>query len=288
MAGATIPRGRGETQSQLTLATYLAPIVRPLYDLVAGAVADALGTEVEVAQRADYSDLAAHRDDLAFVCGLPYVEVVDGMVAALTPIAAPVLDGSRYGGRAVYFSDVIVAASSPATCFADLRGARWAYNERGSHSGYLVVLHRLATSGEDSGFFRAWVDAGFHQRAIRLVGAGEVDATAVDSQVLAIALDEDPTLAKRIRVIDTLGPSTIQPLVAGERVSHATQRAIRDVVLALGAHPEERRVMSAMHVERFIAVEDADYDDIRGMLAKVEMAGLWSAPRPAGLQAIID
>jgi phosphonate transport system substrate-binding protein len=266
----------------------MAPSVRPLYQAVADAIGRQLGATVDLTARSDYTDLGAGRDDLAFVCGLPYVEVVDGLICAPTPLAAPVLSGARYGGRPVYFSDVIVPASSPARGFDDLRGGRWAYNERGSHSGYLITLHRLATAGEDSGFFREWVDAGFHGRAIEMVAAGEVDGAAIDSQVLAVALDREPGLAHQVRVVESLGPSTIPPLVAAERLPDSTHQAVRDAVVRLGSETGEREVMAAMHVERFVPIDDTAYDDIRAMLARVEMAGLWTAPRPAGLRPAID
>jgi phosphonate transport system substrate-binding protein len=35
---------------------------------------------------------------------------------------APVLQGERYGGRPIYFSDVLVHRDSPFCSFADLRG----------------------------------------------------------------------------------------------------------------------------------------------------------------------
>jgi phosphonate transport system substrate-binding protein len=62
------------------------------------------------------------------------------------------------------------------------------------------------------------VEAGFHQRAIRLVAAAKVDAAAIDSQVLAIERRDHPQLADRLRIIDTFGPSTIQPVVAASRL----------------------------------------------------------------------
>ncbi|HEY8741446.1 MAG TPA: PhnD/SsuA/transferrin family substrate-binding protein [Candidatus Dormibacteraeota bacterium] len=264
-------------------ATYLAPNVRPAYDLVARAVSRELGIEVALEQRSDYGRVARGEYDFAFLCGLPYVEMVDGMIAALVPVAAPVLFGPRHSGGPTYFSDVIVAAASRRQTFEDLRRCRWAYNEKGSHSGYLVILHRLARLGETTAFFGEWVDAGFHQEAIRKVVTGDVDASAIDSQVLAVALDIDPSLQDSVRVIDSLGPSTSQPLVAAGHVPDDVVRAVREVVLRVGLADEEREVMAAAHVERFAAVEDSDYDDIRRTLAQVQMAGLWTEPRPAGL-----
>ena len=42
--------------------------------------------------------------------------------------------------------------------------------------------------GETRGFFSDVVEAGFHQEAIRMVARGEVDGSAIDSQVLEVEL----------------------------------------------------------------------------------------------------
>jgi ABC-type nitrate/sulfonate/bicarbonate transport system substrate-binding protein len=57
----------------------------------------------------------------------------------LTLLAAPLPAGARYGGKPIYFSDVVVRRDSPYQTFADLRGVTWGYNEPGSQSGYNVV-----------------------------------------------------------------------------------------------------------------------------------------------------
>jgi phosphonate transport system substrate-binding protein len=272
--------------TRLRWASYLAPALHPLYEAAAARVGRELGVDVELTQAQDYADIGAGRYDLVFVCGLPFVEIVDGLVAALTPIAAPVPTGGRYAGRPIYYSDVVVAAGSAARTFADLRGCRWAFNETGSHSGYLVTLHHLARLGETSGFFGAWVDAGYHHEALRRVAAGEVDAAAIDSQVLEVLLDRDPGLAGRVRVVANLGPSPIQPLVACPDVPVELQRRVQAAVLELGMAPAERELMTRMRVERLVAVDDATYDPTRRMLETVRMAGLWTGPRPAGLEAV--
>lgn len=272
--------------AEMHWATYLAPAVRPLYEMLVRRVSRELGVAAVLHARGDYSELGAGAHDFAFICGLPYVEMVDGLITLLEPIAAPVFAGPRYGGRPVYFSDVIVPAASDVSSFADLRRRRWAFNEKGSHSGYLLILHRLAALGENTGYFSEWVDAGFHEESIRLVAAGQVEGSAVDSQVLAVALDQDPSVSDRVRVIDTLGPSTVQPLVAAPHVSPDLQAEVAALVTSVDATAEELEVMRAMGVEHFVPVADADYDDIRKMLAKVKMAGLWTAPRPAGLQPV--
>jgi hypothetical protein len=66
--------------------------------------------------------------------------------------------------------------------------------------------------GAQPGFLGRVVEAGFHQRAIRMVPSGSVDAAAIDSQVLAIELRDHPRLANGLRAVGAFGPSTIQPV----------------------------------------------------------------------------
>src|SRR5262249_24280321 len=155
---------------------------------------------------------------VSFLYGLPYVRLTRRRPPQVELLAAPLLRGPRYGGRPVYFSDVIVRRDSRFRSFADLRGCRWSYNEPDSHSGYGVTCYRLVQMGETGGFFGKVVAAGLQQRSIRPVCAGKVDASAIDSHVLALELHIRPDLAGRLRVIDTLGPSTVQPVVASRRL----------------------------------------------------------------------
>jgi phosphonate transport system substrate-binding protein len=99
-----------------------------------------------------------------------------------------------------------------------------------------------------------------------------VDASAIDSQVLSVALREYPELAARLRVVEALGPSTIQPVVAARRLSAALRSELRAVLLELADDAEGRAHLAYGFVERFAAVADGDYDDIRGMLDAAEAA----------------
>ncbi|MCI0455411.1 MAG: PhnD/SsuA/transferrin family substrate-binding protein [Gemmataceae bacterium] len=257
----------------LRFATFLAPNMLPVYRFIAHRVGEQLDCRTELVVGSDYDQLSAETDiDLAFVCGLPYVELARRPGAALKPLAAPVLAGERYGGRPVYFSDVIVHRDSPHRSFAELRGCSWSYNEPQSHSGYGLTRYWLARLGETRGFFGRVIQAGFHERSIRLVASREVDASAIDSQVLAVALRDHPELAAHVRVVATLGPSTIQPVVATGRLSGSLLEEIRSVLLGLGDDSEGRRQLAHGLIESLVAVDDADYDDIRAMLAVAEAA----------------
>jgi phosphonate transport system substrate-binding protein len=255
----------------LRFATYLAPNMLPVYRFITRRVAERLGCATELTVGSCYNQLGPEAD-VGFICGLPYVELARRPVPPVEPLAAPVLRGERYGGRPVYFSDVIVRRDSPFRCFADLRGCTWAYNEPSSHSGYGLTRYWLARLGETRGFFGRVVEAGWHERSIRLVAGGAVDASAIDSQVLAIALREHPELASRLRVVAEFGPSTIQPVVAARRLSAALRSELRAVLLGLADDAEGRAQLAHGFVERFTAVGDEDYNDIREMMAAAEAA----------------
>jgi phosphonate transport system substrate-binding protein len=189
-------------------------------------------------------------------------------------LAAPILDGERYQDRPIYFSDVIVASESPARSLVDLRGSSWAYNDADSHSGYSVVLYHLVTMGETTSFFSRIVEAGSHQRSIRLVASGKVDASAIDSQVLAVELREHPELKARLRVIESLGPSPIQPVVAASRLPLSLKDDLARALASMHRDPEGRQALAYGSVKRLVPVTDRDYDPIRRMLEAVERAGV--------------
>jgi phosphonate transport system substrate-binding protein len=172
----------------------------------------------------------------------------------------------------VYFSDVIVGAGSDASSFEDLRGRSFAYNERASHSGYGIVRYELVRRGETHGFFGRLVESGAHQQSIRMVAAGEVEASAIDSQVLAVELRDHAELRERLRVIDSLGPSTIQPVVVAAHVPVELRERVRELLLAAHGDARLRAAVAAGFVERFVAADDSSYDDIRDMLRACEKA----------------
>ena len=262
-----------QRMDRLRFGTYLAPNILPVYEAVATEVGRRLGVETELVVETEYDACARDENEVCFVCSLPYVHFERQGIAPAVPVAAPVLHGERYGGRPIYFSDVIVHRDSPLRSFLDLRGHSWAYNEPLSHSGYGITRYHLLELGETSGFFSEVIETGFHETSMRLVAAGEVDASAIDSQVLAVALRDDPSLARSLRVIDALGPSTIQPVAVSKRVPIGQRREIQEALTTLHEAEAVRGRLAAGLIERFVPVDAASYDDIRRMRDACEAAG---------------
>jgi phosphonate transport system substrate-binding protein len=265
----------------LRFATFLAPNMLPVYRFLAERIGHRLGRPVELVVGSSFDQFEQNEADLGVICGLPYVWLAARQPPPVEPLAAPVLAGDRYGGRPVYYSDVIVRHDSPITCLEELRGRSWAYNEPASHSGHTVTLYSLVRLGARPDFFGRVVEAGFHQRAIRLVHSGAVDAAAIDSQVLAVELRDHPELADRLRVVDAFGPSTIQPVVAASRLPDRLKDEVQQLLVELGDDPSARPMLAQGFIERFAAVDDAAYDDIRAMQATVETAGWTSLTQTA-------
>jgi phosphonate transport system substrate-binding protein len=259
--------------NRLRFGTYLAPNMLPLYQAVTDEVGRRLGIETELVIETDYQSCAEDKNEVCFVCSLPYVEFERQGIAPAIPIAAPVLEAERYADQPIYYSDVIVHRDSPFSSFLELRGRSWAYNEPLSHSGYGITRYHLVEIGETHGFFGNVIEAGFHEESIRMVADREVDASAIDSQVLAVALRDDPSLARSLRIIDALGPSTIQPVAVSKRVPLDLRRRILSVLVSLHEDRDVRERLSLCLVKRFVPVGPADYDDIRMMLEACEAAG---------------
>jgi phosphonate transport system substrate-binding protein len=255
----------------LRFTTFLAPKMLPVYSHMVEWIGRRIGVRATLCVGSCYDELS-NGIDAAFVCGLAYIEMVRQSRADLEPLAAPLLIGERFSGRPTYYSDVVVHQDSPFRRFSDLRGCSWAYNEPYSHSGYGITLYRLLQLGEIDGFFGRVVEAGWHERSIQLVASGEVDASAIDCQVLAITLREQPELAAQLRVIESLGPSTIQPLVVSRRLPGWLKNAILDIVLEMHEDAEAQRFFHHGFIERFVAVSDSSYDDLRAMRAACEKA----------------
>jgi len=159
----------------------------------------------------------------------------------------------------------VVQMHSPYQQFQDLRGVTWAVNEPGSHSGYNVTRYHLAQLGETDGFFGQVVASGGHMRSINQVLAGEVDASAIDSTVWEWAQTQQPALTSRLRVIETIGPSPIPPLVIQKSVPAALADHIRTLLLHLHEDIHGRDLLAQAGLKQFTAVTDADYDPIRHM-----------------------
>jgi phosphonate transport system substrate-binding protein len=261
-----VPRAKS-----LRVASCLAPHLGWFYEFLAHQLGKRLGLRIEYLGDIVYERLADV--DLAFVCSLAYIEH-PAIGARFVPLAAPVLAGERYGDEPVYYSDVIVHRQSTLRSFADLRGRSWAYNEVYSQSGYGITCYHLAHRGETRGYFGQVIEAGRHDRAIAMVAGGDVDAAAIDSHVLQTFLRLRPDLTATLRVIDSLGPSPIQPVLARRSLQMRCKHELRRAFVHLHNDLVARSALGEALVRRFVPVNATTYDEVRTMRRVSEAAGL--------------
>ncbi len=175
--------------------------------------------------------------DLAYMCDPAFRELRGRGLAFLVP-AGMVFADDRNGGRPVYFSDVVVKQDHPARRLEDLADATWAVNDDRSLSGYWVVVRAFPHPVHA-------VTSGSHRRSAQMVAEGLVEAAAIDSNLI-------DDLGGGLRVVHSLGPNPIQPLVASPELGRERIADIAEWLIA--ADPPD-------HLRAFVPVSDSDYPD---------------------------
>lgn len=200
------------------------------------------------------------------MCGLPYT--LRHPVPRL--IAAPVPSLPRYGGRAVYFSDLAVRADSPYQRIEDTFGRRIGWTLPDSQSGYFALRHHLLALQARQG---AAGQPLFGEVVPRLVSPrgviqalldGRIDVGPLDSFSHDLIRHTEPAVARSIRVIDTTTPTAMPPFVCTDAtVTEQDLQRLRDAFVAVHEEPSLADARATILLERFVPVSPADYQPTR-------------------------
>ena len=212
-----------------------------------------------------------------WICGKPYVKKARDITSGMRLLAAPVRQGARYQGQAVYFSDIVVHRSSRFRSFEDLKGGSWAYNEPNSHSGHTTILYHLASLNQDGDYFSHVVESGSHERSLRMIRNLQIDGSAIDSTVLEDEIARRPSLADEIRVLGTIGPSPAPPWLIREDLPTELQDKLEDIFWNMHKDPHGKRILDNAKIASLAPVTDSHYDKLREM---DEIAGTVEFPGP--------
>ena len=245
----------------LRLLSYLAPsIPAEFFELVAKVISEGAGMEVDLRfeQRisgpldGDENPFREGTADVGFVCSPSY----KWLRQELDLLPVPVPADARANDRPVYFGDVVVHEQSPFVKFEDLRGRRWAYNDRSSRTGWFSMLDRIAPSPPQA-FFSEVVHAGSHLESLRRIGSGHVDAAAIDSNTLLNQAKRDGSAAK-VRVIESWGPFPMWPIVIRTGIPPHVRTSVHNALL--NAHVGFGEQLRSHGFVRFAEAERAAYD----------------------------
>ena len=249
----------------LRLTSYLAPsIPAGFYETIAGALEEILGLQVELTFEerisgplaGDTNPFTEGRADLGFVCSPTYRYFADQLL--LLPSPVPV--DPRANGKPVYFSDIVVAPDSGLGSISDIRGCRWTYNDANSQSGWFSIIDYLAPElpGE---FFAGLVHSGSHLNSLAFILDGRADAAGVDSNALKYFMHSRPDV--RLKVIASLGPFPIQPVVARSGMDSRLCTSIREILLNL--HRTHATEIRQYGFERFMDTVQGNYFNDHGI-----------------------
>lgn len=222
-----------------------------------------LDRPMQLVQRRTYAEvndlIRRNEVDMAFICTRAYVQ--GRRAFGMELLAIPVVNG-----QTVYYSMVIVRADHPAQRFEDLRGAIFAFTDPLSTTGYLypsVLLKRMGESA--ASFFQRTFFTYSHDHAIYAVAEGVADAAAVDSLVLDYAIQVDPALRDRLRVLGKSPAFGIPPVVVGPGIRPQTKALLSEALFAMADDMEGRQALQALGVDRFLPGRDQDYDSVRAL-----------------------
>jgi len=260
----------------------------PVYRDLAQYMTDKLDRKVSLISGVSYTEanmlLEKGVIQIAFVCGLPYVQehAKGGMTLVAIPVVAPRSD--KFKSPVVfknipgkYYSYTIVRKDSLLMSWADLRGKSYAYNELNSNSGYNMPRYKLVQLGAKSWdeYFSRVVVSGSHEESIRMVAQGEVDASSVDSMVFDYDRSIGSPDAMNVRIIETLfrDGAGAPPVVMSPKSDAKTRQSVREVLVNMDKDPDGRRILKNALLLRFAPPNDANYDDVRRMQAAARKAG---------------
>jgi ABC-type phosphate/phosphonate transport system substrate-binding protein len=207
------------------------------------------------------------RDDLgvAFMCGLPFSRHEQA-----TLIAAPVPSPARYGGRPVYFTDIVVHMDSRFQSLPDTFGGVVGYTVADSLSGAIALRHHLEQfrTGERRRLYRESVGNLIHARGvIDALVAGRIDVGPLDSYYHDLLRLHDPDLASQVRVIATTSPLPIPPLVATAALAPDELARVREALGAAALSPQLAPVMERLLLSRFVVADASDYEPLAALAA---------------------
>ena len=226
-------------------------------------IARAAGVELAVIDQSTPTNLdelwARHDMGCVFMCGYPWALRRDRPALLAAPVPSP----SRYGDRAAYVTDFIVSAAGPHRTLEDTFGGVIAYSTEHSHSGYNAPRHHLLkhVSPARPALYRAVLGPYVRQRPLfDLVVKGEADVAAVDGYALDLLRRHDPTVAARVRVVETTVPAPSPPLVASSGVDAGTRERLTQALVTAHHAAEARPLLDDVLLTRFDRVTPAAFE----------------------------
>ena len=220
-----------------------------------------VGVEVKFVPVVDYAatveGLAANRLDIVWYGGFTSVQAVERAKGA-TRLAMREEDAS-------FKSVFITRTDSGIKTLADLKGKTFAFGSVSSTSGHLMPRHFLRAAGIDpERDFRKFGFSGAHDATAAWVGAGQVDAGALNFLVWRKLVNNKKIDTKKTHVFWTTPPYVDYVWVARGGLPEEIREKFKKALLKLDySKPEDKKIMDLQRTRKFIPAKDLDWDGIR-------------------------
>ncbi len=224
---------------------------------------NALGLPTELVQRRSLAEVV----DLVFT-GRVDVAILDvGAYLASADSGRVSLVGTpAWGDGATPHAVLVTGPSAGGRSLGELKGAVFAASDPLSLSGSLYPTSLILDLGEDPDtFFGGEIHPVGQDRAIQAVAQGLADLTAVDDWVLRSALQRDPSLLGRLRVVEVSGPYPGPAIVVGNSASGALADEIATLVLGAINDPDATTALRSMGALGFVPATDELFDRARDL-----------------------
>jgi phosphonate transport system substrate-binding protein len=203
--------------------------------------------------------------DVAFVCGGPYVE--GHRKFGLELLVAP-----QVNGKTVYYSYIIVRKDSEINKFEDLKGRIFAFVDPLSNSGRLAPNFHIIEMGENpEKFFKECMYSYGHDKSIKAVALGIVDAAAVDSLIWHYLEKRGSKYARNTKIIKVLGPYGIPPVVVRPGLDRELKKKIKSMLLSMHKDKIGEPILKGMDIDRFVTISNLAYSSIRKIKKRVKL-----------------
>jgi ABC-type phosphate/phosphonate transport system substrate-binding protein len=201
---------------------------------------------------------------LAMMCGLPFAQRGERP----TLVAAPIPSPARYGGKPVYFTDIVVRADAPYRQLEDTFGGVIGYTLADSMSGGVALRHHLAPYRQAKGsrLYRKAVGERINARGvISALADGRIDAGPLDSYYHDLLKAHDPAFAGQVRTLASTAALPIPPLVATAALPEETLAKVRAALQATATATELAPLLQRLLLAGFAFPDPADYLPLAAM-----------------------
>ena len=194
---------------------------------------------------------------LAQACGFPYLKLLRGKVRLVaTPIYEFALGKGKGGDRA---SVIVVRSSDGLGSIEELRGRRFAINDRLSNSGMNLPRALFAPLARDGRFFSEIVVTGGHLASLEAVRRNQADSASIDSVTYGLVGRHHPDMLEGLTVLALTPYGPGLPMITSLATPDDAIDALRAGLQSVVNEPAYAGIRDNLGLSGFAVLDDGDY-----------------------------